>query len=134
MNTRARIAILMLPPAALLLVFFVIPMVSMAGFTFRAGSFGALRQTFTPDHYREFLANDAFHGLLWRSLVMALETSGYCIVLAYPIAYYLAFRAGARRVTLLTVILVPAWTSFLLRVLAWLTRPMLHDPINSSFL
>lgn len=119
MNARARIAVLMVPPALLLLVFFVVPMATMAGFSFRAGSFGAARQVFTLDHYRQFMESRVFQQLLARSALVALETSIYCIVLAYPVAYYLAFRAGPRRVSLLTVILVPAWTSFLLRVLAW---------------
>ena len=119
MSSRGRIAVLMVPPALLLLAFFVVPMANMAGYSFRAGSFGAARHVFTLDHYRQFLENRAFQQLLVRSTLMALETSIYCIVLAYPVAYYLAFRAGARRVSLLTVILVPAWTSFLLRVLAW---------------
>jgi len=50
---------------------------------------------------------------------MALETSIFCVLLSYPVAYFLAFRAGPRRMSLLTLIMAPAWTSFLLRVLAW---------------
>jgi len=119
MTTRARIAVLMTPPVLLLLAFFVVPMIAMAAFSFRAGSFGAEREVFTLDHYREFLSNRAFQQLLARSALVALETSICCIVLAYPVAYYLAFHAGERRMVLLTAILVPAWTSFLLRVLAW---------------
>jgi spermidine/putrescine transport system permease protein len=40
-------------------------------------------------------------------------------LLAFPVAYYLAFHAGSKRFSLLTLLLVPAWTSYLLRVLAW---------------
>jgi spermidine/putrescine transport system permease protein len=119
MNQRARIVVLMIPPTLLLLFFFVLPMLVMGGFSFRAGSFGTNRSVFTLDHYRDFLASTPFQRLLWKSVVIALETSIYCIVLAYPVAYFLAFRAGKRRMVLLTAILVPAWTSFLLRVLAW---------------
>lgn len=119
MNTRTRVAVLMIPPALLLLVFFVLPMLVMAGFSFRAGSFGAERNVFTLEHYRRFLDSTSFQRLLLKSTFVALETSLLCIVLAYPVAYFLAFRAGERRTILLTAILVPAWTSFLLRVLAW---------------
>jgi len=119
MNTRTRIAVLMIPPALLLLFFFVLPMFVMASYTFREGSFGAARQRFTLAHYREFLENAAFQHLLWRSMLLSLETSLYCVILAYPAAYYLAFQAGPKRLTLLTLIIAPAWTSFLLRVLAW---------------
>lgn len=119
MNVRTRVLVLMTPPVLLLVLFFILPMLMMGSFSFRAGSFGAQRQVWTLEHYREFFHNTIFQNLLWRSVVMALETSIYCIVLSYPIAYFLAFRAGVHRTTLLTLILVPAWTSFLLRVLAW---------------
>ncbi len=119
MNQRTRILFLMAPPALLLLCFFVLPMLNMTSFSFRQGAFGAARQQWTLTHFVEFLQNSAFHRLLGRSILMALETSVYCILLAYPLAYFLVFRAGPKRVTLLTLILVPAWTSFLLRILAW---------------
>lgn len=119
MNTRSRIWILMTPPALLLLTFFVLPMINMASFSLRQGAFGAARQQWTLAHYADFVQNTSFQRLLGRSLVMALETSLYAVLLAYPLAYFLVFRAGSRRVTLLTFVLVPAWTSFLLRILAW---------------
>jgi len=119
LNDRARIVALMLPSVLMLGVFFLLPVVAMATFSFRAGSFGAERQVLSLDHYREFLANEAFLRLLGRTIFMALETSILCVILAYPVAYFLAFGAGERRFFLLTLILAPAWTSFLLRVLAW---------------
>jgi len=94
-------------------------MLNMAGFSFRQGAFGAQRHIWTLEHYREFIHNTAFQRLLGRSIAMAFETSFYCILLAYPLAYFLVFRAGEKRVALLTLVLVPAWTSFLLRILAW---------------
>src|SRR3972149_7349547 len=50
---------------------------------------------------------------------MPFLTAAFCIMLAYPLAYFLSFQAGTNRLTLLTVLIVPAWTSFLLRILAW---------------
>ena len=119
MRTRGRVAVLMIPPTLLLVVCFLLPLLVMASFTVREGSFGAARGRFTLAHYRAFLANRTFQQLLWHTALMALETSIFCVVLAYPVAYYPAFRAGPKRVALLTLIMAPAWTSFLLRVLAW---------------
>ena len=42
-----------------------------------------------------------------------------CLVIAYPLAYYLATRAGKPRTTLLVLIIIPFWTSFLIRTYAW---------------
>jgi spermidine/putrescine transport system permease protein len=119
MKTRLRVAILMTPPALTLLALFVIPLVVMALFSFRSGTFGAQRDIFTFDHYRAYLNNMVYHNLLLRSARVALETALYSVLFAFPVAYYLAFHAGSKRFSLLTLLLVPAWTSYLLRVLAW---------------
>jgi spermidine/putrescine transport system permease protein len=91
----------------------------MATFSFRAGSFGADRQVFTLDTYRAYFANPGFQRLLLQSAFIALQTGLFAVALAYPLAYFLVFRAGPSRVTLLTILIVPAWTSYLLRILAW---------------
>ena len=119
MKTRLRVATLMTPPALTLLALFVIPLVVMALFSFRAGTFGAQRDIFTFEHYRAYLNNTVYHNLLLRSARVALETALYSVLLAFPVAYYLAFHAGSKRFSLLTLLLVPAWTSYLLRVLSW---------------
>jgi spermidine/putrescine transport system permease protein len=119
MENRSRIAILILPSALLLAVLFLLPLGIMALYSFRGGSFGESSQTFTLEHYREFISNTAFLRLLWRSLLLSFWVSLFTVILAYPIAYYLVFQAGEQRLLLLTIIIVPAWVSYLLRVLSW---------------
>ena len=119
MESRKRLAILMGPPALWLLLLFVLPLGIMAVYTFRAGSFGAEREVFTLENYRAFFANAAFQRLMWRSMWIAFVVSALSVLLAYPLAYYLVFRAGPRRITLLTILIIPAWTSYLLRILSW---------------
>ena len=119
MEQRRRVLILMTPSVLLLGLLFLLPMVIMAVFTFRVGSFGAEREMFTLDHYREFWADTALQRLLWRSVTLSLGVSLITVILAYPIAYFLTFRAGALKFTLLSLIVVPAWVSYLLRVLSW---------------
>lgn len=131
MDTRGRIAILMTPSVLWLGLLFLLPMVIMALFSFRLGSFPPERDVFTLEHYREFLGNTAFHRLLWQSALVALQTALLTVVLAYPLAYFLAFRAGSLRVTLLTILIVPSWTSYLLRVLAWKVMLGSNGAINT---
>ncbi len=119
MENRGRIAILVLPSALLLGVLFLLPLVIMALYSFREGSFGTASQVFTLEHYREFFSNASFLRLLWRSLLVSFWVSLFTVVLAYPVAYYLVFQAGESRLILLTLIIVPAWVSYLLRVLSW---------------
>jgi len=78
-------------------------------------------------HSGAFLANYArsFDGIFlkiaWRSLWMAVATTGLCIVVSFPIAYYLALLAPQRwKGLLLGLVVIPFWTSFLIRTYAWM--------------
>jgi spermidine/putrescine transport system permease protein len=119
MESRRRIAVLMTPPSLWMLVLFVAPLLAMLLFSFRAGTSGAARDTWTLANYANFLGNLPYQRLLLNSTLTALLTAIGAIVLAYPLAYYLAFGAGSKRMTLLTLIILPAWTSYLLRIFAW---------------
>ena len=119
MEKRSRLAVLLGPPGLYLLVLFLLPLGIMAVFSFRAGTIGDARFIYTLDNYREFLSKTSFHRLLLISARIALTISTLAVVLAYPLAYYLTFRAGSRRVILLTVLIVPTWTSYLLRIFSW---------------
>ncbi|HJS28767.1 MAG TPA: ABC transporter permease [Anaerolineales bacterium] len=119
MERTRRIGVLVLPSAAVMLVLFLLPLGIMGLFSFRQGTFSPEREIFTLEHYQDFFANTAFLRLLVRSVVLSIWVSIWCVVLAYPIAYYLVFQAGPAKLTLLTIIIIPAWVSYLLRVLSW---------------
>ena len=115
----SRVLKLVSLPVAYLLLFFVLPIGIMAVFSFRSGTMGAARNIFTLDNYKEFLTNTIFLSLLWRSVLISFIISIASVLLAYPLAYFLVFRGGPYRIILLTLIIVPTWTSYLLRVFAW---------------
>jgi spermidine/putrescine transport system permease protein len=58
--------------------------------------------------------------ILWRSLVLAFQTTLLVILVGYPLAYYVARAPARRRNLLLFLILVPLWTNFVIRVYAWI--------------
>jgi spermidine/putrescine transport system permease protein len=91
----------------------------MALFSLRAGTLGAERGELTLQNYQAFLANSSYHRLLARSGLIALVIAAVSTLLAYPLAYYLTFQAGERRIMLLTLMIIPTWTSYLLRIFAW---------------
>ena len=62
-----------------------------------------------------------FQPELLRSFGYAAFATVACILIGYPLAYYLAFRAGRRRNLLLGLIMIPFFTSFLIRTIAWKT-------------
>ncbi len=58
--------------------------------------------------------------ILWRSVLIAIETTALVIVMGYPLAYFVARAPIKRRSTLLFLILIPLWTNFVIRVYAWI--------------
>jgi spermidine/putrescine transport system permease protein len=111
---------LLAPPILWLVVFFAIPVVlvallSVGGITLFPGD-----DVWTFSAWQSFLNLDSFYlDLFWRSVRMSLMVSIVCVLLAYPVAYFLALGTSRWKYTLLLVIIVPFFTSFLLRVAAW---------------
>lgn len=110
---------LVTPPGAALLMFFVLPLIAMLLFSFREGTFSPEREMFTLRHVVHFLEGRDVQRLLWESALTSAVISTIAVTLAYPLAYYLAFGARERRNILLLLVLLPAMTSYLLRVMAW---------------
>ena len=109
------------PPMAALLLLVAAPLLLMAVFSFRPDLNGNLLGPFdgTVKNYQSIVGAGVYFQLLLTSMLMAAVIAAVGTVLAYPIAYYLAFRAGRRAGTYLLLLLLPFWTSYLLRVMAW---------------
>jgi spermidine/putrescine transport system permease protein len=120
-DRRLAFWILFLPPLLWLGVFFIAPLVLMAAFSFSPGMTANLFQGWIPTlkQYTQAVSNESYWRLLGISVLMALNVAVISILLSYPIAYFLAFRAGRRANFYLVLLLVPFWTSYLLRVMAW---------------
>ncbi len=112
---------LVAPPTAWLVLFLVVPLALLSAFSFRAGMGGAFFGDWTPtlDNYRVLAANPTFFRLLAISAGLAFLVALGATLLAYPVAYFLVFRAGKRAALYVTLLMVPFWISYLLRVMAW---------------
>jgi spermidine/putrescine transport system permease protein len=120
-DRRVTFWFLYLPPLLWLGLFFFVPLALMALFSFRADMRGEALQWWTPTlkQYATLFAAGSYWRLLVTSTLIALAIAAVAMALAYPIAYFLAFRAGRRASLYLILLLVPFWTSYLLRVMAW---------------
>jgi spermidine/putrescine transport system permease protein len=136
LDRRATFWALYLPAMFWLGVFFVIPLALMAAFSTRADTRGDLWQAWTPTlkQYLDLFTAGAYWRLLWLSALMALAIAVIGTALAYPLAYFLAFRAGPRANLYLILLLVPFWTSYLLRVMALKIMLGSNGVINSLLL
>jgi len=93
---------------------------------------------FTPgfvfDNYIEFAEKGNYQRLLWRSIKISGFVTILSILLAYPMAYFIAFRVTKSKLIWIILITVPFWTSYLLRVFAWKVILGYNGVINSGLM
>jgi spermidine/putrescine transport system permease protein len=106
-------------PLAWLVVFFVVPIAIVAAYSFDALSLNPGSHPLTLTAWHDFLHSAVYLRLFWKSVKMSLIVSAIVVLLAYPVAYYLALSGTKRKYVLLLILIAPFLTSYLLRVLAW---------------
>ena len=79
----------------------------------------------TLDSYRLLLSDSLYAGAVANALRIAATSTAICLLIGYPMAYAIARARPRRRNVLLMLVILPFWTSFLIRVYAWmiLLRP-----------
>ena len=109
---------LLLPAGAWYLIMLVLPLAIIVIYSFgvRAKN-GGYQPAFVLDNYERAISKaDPFI----QSLQMSIAGTIGCLLVGLPLAYFLAMRAGRNKSTLLLLLVVPFWTSFLIRTYAWL--------------
>jgi spermidine/putrescine transport system permease protein len=119
------------PPLLWLGVFFVAPVAIVALYSLNVLSLFPEGHGLTLGAWRTFAHNHVYLRLFWKSVQMSLIVSVAIVVLAYPLAYYLALSGTKRKYVLLLLLIAPFLTSYLLRVLAWKVILGDHGVINS---
>jgi len=120
-RAKARQGFLLgLPTIVYLLVFFVIPLGFVVAYSFatRTRSGRTELRDFNLNAYSR-LGDDIITTVAWRSLWMALVATLLCLLLAYPLAYFISTRSPAVRNLMLVGVMIPFWSNFLIRTYAW---------------
>ena len=97
-----------------------LPMLLILFYAFTDSGNGVVNFTFTLDHFIRFFTDHDFLLILWRTLVIAFKTTVICILLGYPIAYFIARSSDRVRNILVLVITLPTWINMLVRTYAWI--------------
>jgi len=113
--------LLLLPGFAFLFTFFILPIINLAQTSTQTpiagGDTGQYEQTLAFSNYiQAFVDNKEQFG---RSFVYATLATIFALVIAYPLAYAIAFKSGKFKNILLVLVVAPFFTSFLLRTIAW---------------
>lgn len=127
-------AIFLAPSVATTVLLFLVPLAIIVAYSFQTrGVYGGVAGPWTLENYARLL--DPLYGaILWRSVVMAVVATALALLLAFPLALFIA-RAPARwKGIFLYLVILPFWTSFLVRTYAWMF--LLRDTglLNSALL
>jgi spermidine/putrescine transport system permease protein len=109
----------LLPARVWAAVFLAAPLAIVCAYSFLTrGDYGGVELPWTFENFTR-LADPLYLTILWRSLVIATLATALCALLGFPLALFIA-RAGKHKNLLLQLVLLPFWTSFLVRTYAWL--------------
>ena len=122
---------LLLPGLALLVLLFYLPQLLMLVVSLgRRTAYGGVERSYSLANYLRAV-EPLYLSILGRSLVLAAVTTVLCLLVAYPVAWWIARRAPARwRNALLALVILPFWTSFLVRMYAWIVLLRSEGVVN----
>jgi spermidine/putrescine transport system permease protein len=110
---------LLTPVTVWLGLFFLVPLLFILAYSFgTSGIYGGITLGFNPGNYLRVF-DPLYLEIVGRTLVIALLNTFLCLLLGYPLAYFIAFKGGSRKNLLILLVMIPFWTSLLLRAYAW---------------
>jgi spermidine/putrescine transport system permease protein len=117
---RRSLRTLVAPSTIWLILFFLLPLGIMLVISFLSrGTYGGIVVKPTIDNYLKLLDPDYFT-IFRRSVSLAVITTIACLLIGYPMAYYISRRSERMRSLLVLLIIIPFWTNFLVRTYAWM--------------
>jgi len=143
-NKSSQGTLLVMPTLLWMIALLIIPLLLTLVISFgKRSADGEVIYSFTMDNYTRlfgFSTNCAngqpscfdtlYLQILWRSIALAFNTTVLVILLAYPLAYFIARAHPKRRNTYLFLVLIPLWTNFVIRVYAWMMLLRKEGAIN----
>ena len=122
------------PPLIYSLVMLAAPLALVMLLSLWSQNYLELDRTFRLDNYIEATTEPLYQLLLTRSLVISGIVTICTVILAYPIAYYVAMFGGKAKSLLLLLITIPFWTSYLIRIFLWKVILGYNGVINGSLM
>ncbi len=134
MSDRLSKWLTLAPGLTMLTVFFLLPFLIIVGFSLmQRGTYGGVTPHFTLENYRN-IANPLYLDILWRSCKLAAATTGFTLLLGYPVAYAITRFSGRARLTALMLIVLPSWMNLLIKNYAWIVILRRQGLVNTLLL
>jgi spermidine/putrescine transport system permease protein len=134
LRERVVTTAMLAPSVGLLSIFVLLPLCIVAAYSFALrDAYGGVVIGFTLDNYRQLFSGIYFQVFI-NSFILAALTTGLCIAIGYPVAYFIAFKAGRWGPALLVLMLIPFWINFLIRISAWVVLLGRNGLINAGLM
>ncbi len=130
----ARGLALLSPTMLIMLAALAAPMALLALYSFWTQEGYALNTQFSLAQYGTSLGRQTYRALFYRSIEISSAVTLITVLLAYPMAYFVAFRVERSKFVWLILLTIPFWTSYLLRVFAWKVILGYNGVINSGLM
>ena len=104
------------PPSAILVVFFALPLVAMLVVSFQTGQIGG---AWTLENYLGFIGSETYLTVVWRTLLLSAQVTAIVAAIGYALAYSIV-RFSRRTTLFLLLVILPFWTSYIIRMYAWI--------------
>lgn len=122
------------PVSVWMVLFVTVPMLFIIYISFMSrGTFGGVEYTPTLNSY-ETLADVTYFAVILKSLQVAVVTTAVCLLLGYPLAYYIARKSADVASRLIMLLMIPLWTNSLMRLNAWMLLFQTNGPVNKALL
>ncbi|MGB9336361.1 MAG: ABC transporter permease [Candidatus Acidiferrales bacterium] len=122
MYTRAYKSAVSIPPLLWVAVFLLIPYAILFCYSFwQVSPLQVIVHNWTLANYRKLLTEPTYLQVLFRSMRIAGAVTALALLLGYPLAYFLSFRATRRKDLFYQLVIIPLWVSYLVRGYAWKT-------------
>jgi len=121
MYSRAYKLLISVPPILWVALFLLFPYALMFAHSFWSVSDGAILHNWNLNNYATLVHNPLYWQVLLGTARIAASVTLLCLLLGYPLAYFLSFHAGPRKELLYQLVIVPLWVSYLVRGYAWKT-------------
>ena len=133
-SESARGYALLSPTLVVVVLGLVFPVIILTSLSFFKQDYVEIIRTFTLENYFAFFEKKIYYLILYRSIRISAFVTLVTIVLAYPLAYFIAFHVQKNKIMWIILVTIPFWTSYLLRVFAWKVILGYNGVINSGLI
>lgn len=126
--------LMLLPPLALLVIFLVLPLILVLVYSFYTLNpvSGLMQQDFSIQNYKDIVNQTLYLRIFWRTFEISIVATAVALLLAYPMGYAIGAVAPPRlHGLLLLLVIIPFWTSYIVRTYAWIGILQSHGFLDS---